>query len=468
MKYNSALSNSSPKGKFQMLQSARIFKALILVACASLAACGGGSSSSTGGSVGVQSNGSSSGSRTTDVSSGYTIAGGVSGAAGVSVKLMGLTANTTLTDSTGNFSFASVGTGSYTVAPTQTGRVFTPVSRAEAISSASLTNVTFSAASSAAPTYSISGTVNGAVAAGVVMTLNGVNVGSTITDLSGNYAFAGLVSGTYTVGAALPGYSFSTPLIISLDAQDSAANNFTSASSPSGLLQFTPSAPLPAATVGSAYSAKIVKSISGGTAPYHYQAGKLDDGTPPLGMIINPNGNLTGTADAAGKYDFTVCAVDDAGIQSACEPTSITVTGTAGPDPSPNPGPTPAASVDISASPATITAGNTSKLSWSAKNATGCTATGGWSGSKGTSGSAVIAPNSTTTYVLSCAGAGGTGHASIAVSVRPVGPPGPAPQPTVTLNASPATITSGSTADLTWSSTDASSCLASTDWAGTK
>ena len=43
------------------------------------------------------------------------------------------------------------------------------------------------------------------------------NVGSAITDLSGNYTFAGLVRGTYTVSASLDGYSFTGPLIVSLD-----------------------------------------------------------------------------------------------------------------------------------------------------------------------------------------------------------------------------------------------------------
>ena len=52
-------------------------------------------------------------------------------------------------------------------------------------------------------TYSISGTVSGAVAAGVAITLNGANSASATTDLGGNYSFTGLVRGTYSVGAAL-------------------------------------------------------------------------------------------------------------------------------------------------------------------------------------------------------------------------------------------------------------------------
>jgi hypothetical protein len=52
-----------------------------------------------------------------------------------------------------------------------------------------------------------------------------------------------------------------------------------------------------------------------GTSPYHFQ---LDSGTgfPPMGVILNPNGLLTGKPSAPGTSRFTVCAVDAAGTQS--------------------------------------------------------------------------------------------------------------------------------------------------------
>jgi len=63
--------------------------------------------------------------------------------------------------------------------------------------------------------------------------------------------------------------------------------------------------------------------------------------------------------------------------------------------------------VNLSASPATISVGNSTTLSWSSNNVDSCTATGAWSGSKGISGSQTVSPVSDSTYTLSCTGAGG-------------------------------------------------------------
>jgi hypothetical protein len=57
-------------------------------------------------------------------------------------------------------------------------------------------------------TYAISGTVSGAVASGVTVSLTGAATLSTTTDSSGNYSFAGLANGSYTVAPSLAGYSF--------------------------------------------------------------------------------------------------------------------------------------------------------------------------------------------------------------------------------------------------------------------
>jgi hypothetical protein len=57
-------------------------------------------------------------------------------------------------------------------------------------------------------------------------------------------------------------------------------------------------------------------------------------------------------------------------------------------------------------------------LQWSSSNATSCTASGGWSGTLATAGSKVTgALTATTTYTLSCTGAGGTTSQSVQVSV---------------------------------------------------
>ena len=79
--------------------------------------------------------------------------------------------------------------------------------------------------------------------------------------------------------------------------------------------------------------------------------------------------------------------------------------------------PTSAPTVSLSASPPSITTGQSSTLTWSSTNATSCTASGGWSGIKATAGSELVSPTQTTTYSLSCIGAGGSGSASVTVTV---------------------------------------------------
>ena len=451
-----------------MNRPTRLLTALVAFVSVTLSACGGGSSSSAYSSAAAPAaaTGSTSGTAsgtTTSVTPALTLSGVVTGDTAATVTLAGTASNAAATDSSGNFSFASLAAGSYTVTPTQTGHVFTPVSRAATLTTASVTDVTFEQTANTAATYTISGTVTGSVMTGVTMTLNGMNVGSAITDLSGNYTFTGLVAGTYTVSAARSGYTFTAPLIVTLGTADSTGDNFTSSAVAAGGLAFSAVATLPQATAGKPYSAGVVSAIAGGTAPYHYQAGLLDDGTPPLGMIVNPNGNLTGTASVPGVYDFTVCAVDATGELSTCEPTALTVVAAPVTTPTPpSPTPTPAPTVTLAASPATTSAGTASTLKWSSTNATTCTASGGWSGAQATSGTKSVSPASSTTYTLSCAGAGGAAKASVLVTVAAAAPV----TPTVTLTTTAATITAGSTSTLKWSSKNAQVCSGSGGWSG--
>lgn len=73
--------------------------------------------------------------------------------------------------------------------------------------------------------------------------------------------------------------------------------------------------------------------------------------------------------------------------------------------------------VNLSASPATITVGQSSTLSWTSTNATSCTASGGWSGTKATSGNQSVTPTSTTTYTLGCTGGGSSVSQQVTVTV---------------------------------------------------
>jgi hypothetical protein len=133
--------------------------------------------------------------------------------------------------------------------------------------------------------------------------------------------------------------------------------------------------------------------------------------------------------------------------------------GTVAPPPPPDPAPT----LTLSANPTSISANQNSTLTWSTQNATSCTASGGWSGSKNVSGSQQVGPlTATTTYSLQCTGSGGTVTRSVTVTVAA------ASAPTLTLTANPTSVTSGGSSTLNWNSTNATSCTASGGWTGSK
>jgi peptidoglycan/xylan/chitin deacetylase (PgdA/CDA1 family) len=135
----------------------------------------------------------------------------------------------------------------------------------------------------------------------------------------------------------------------------------------------------------------------------------------------------------------------------------------------PPPPPPPLPSLTFSASPLSVLAGSSTTLTWNSTNTVTCTATGGWTGAKSVSGSQTIAQTATTTYILTCANASGT-STSVQVTVGiavPLPPPPPTP-PTLTFTVSPQVITQGSSATLSWSSTNATSCTASQGWSGAK
>jgi hypothetical protein len=137
---------------------------------------------------------------------------------------------------------------------------------------------------------------------------------------------------------------------------------------------------------------------------------------------------------------------------------------------------TQAPTVTLTVAPTTpITLGQSVMLTWSSANATACSASSvpaesDWTGAKTTSGlqSATPGATGTETYTLTCGGAGGNSMASVSVTVN-----APA-APTVTLTvASTTPITLGQSVMLTWSSTNATTCTASSsptesDWNGAK
>lgn len=109
-------------------------------------------------------------------------------------------------------------------------------------------------------------------------------------------------------------------------------------------------------------------------------------------------GSMPITETTGGKYTYQLSCTD--GMQTAVVQTTVTVSW-------------PAVTVSLSASPASITSGQSTTVTWTSTNATSCSATGGgendgWSGSKALTGNqivteayAVSAPL-TLTFTLAC------------------------------------------------------------------
>ena len=64
-------------------------------------------------------------------------------------------------------------------------------------------------------------------------------------------------------------------------------------------------------------------------------------------------------------------------------------------------------------------------------------------------------------FTLTCSGAGGSVSDTVSVTVA-------APAPTLSFSASPDSVAQNDSTTLSWSSTDATSCVASGDWSGNK
>ncbi len=125
---------------------------------------------------------------------------------------------------------------------------------------------------------------------------------------------------------------------------------------------------------------------------------------------------------------------------------------------------------DGQAGDCTIPYGTASTLSWTTTNATSCSASRDWSGSKATSGSQSTGSLTTVKtyhYKLTCDGPGGSANDTVDVTVS-------AALPACVINsftASPNPVNYNSSSTLTWSSTNATSCAGTNgdaSWPGVK
>ncbi len=185
------------------------------------------------------------------------------GAASATLTLSGAANATATADGFGNFSFSGLADGTYTVTPASAGFLFSPTSQTVTVSGAHTLGVNFT---SAAPTYSISGTVAGAP--GIAVALSGAATASATADASGNYSFPALPNGTYTITPSSVGYAISpASQSVTLSGSSVSGVNFSAAAT--------------------AYS--ISGTITGGAGATVVLTGAL---------------SLTTTADGTGSYSF--------------------------------------------------------------------------------------------------------------------------------------------------------------------
>jgi len=151
----------------------------------------------------------------------YSISGTVTGATSVTVACTGQTSVTT----SGAYTFNGLSNGTYTVTASKPGYIFSPVNYSVTISGANITGKNFTA--TVAP-YSISGTVSGAVASSVTMTLSGAASKTTATATDGTYSFTTLANGSYIVTPSKSGYTFSpTRIPVTILGANQTGKNFT-------------------------------------------------------------------------------------------------------------------------------------------------------------------------------------------------------------------------------------------------
>jgi hypothetical protein len=237
----------------------------------------------------------------------YSVSGSIAPAASGSGSTVTLTQGTTTVatttaDASGNFTFSGIANGGYTVAPSKSGFAFSPSTQAVTVASANVAAVNFTI--SAASIYSVSGLITPAATgsgATVALTQGTTTIATTTTDASGNYTFANLANGSYTVAPTKTGYTFSPAnRAVTIAGANVTAVNFT-------------------------ISAALIYGISGSITPAASGSGAivaLTQGTTTIATV---------TADGSGNYSFTSLAIGSYTVTPsksgfAISPASQTVT----------------------------------------------------------------------------------------------------------------------------------------------
>jgi hypothetical protein len=153
----------------------------------------------------------------------YTITGTISGAGGngATVSLSGASTATATASASGVYTFSGLTNGSYTVTPTKSGFIISPLSHSVTVNGANA-SANFS---STAQTFTITGTISGTGGNGATVSLGGAATAATTANTSGVFTFSGLTNGSYTVTPAKTGFIF-TPgnQAVTINGSNAAAN----------------------------------------------------------------------------------------------------------------------------------------------------------------------------------------------------------------------------------------------------
>jgi hypothetical protein len=160
------------------------------------------------------------------------------------------------------------------------------------------------------------------------------------------------------------------------------------------------------------------------------------------------NGSLSVKPTAVGAARYLLTCINGSGTSAE---SSVILSATSGTAP---------AAPTLSLASNSVAVGTSTTLAWSSVDATGCTASGSWSGELAVSGSEIVSPKvvGSETFTLTCSNSGGaSAPKSVTLTVTPALAKPAAP--TLTLGA--ATIAAETTTTISWTSVDATSCTAS-------
>jgi hypothetical protein len=165
-----------------------------------------------------------------------TINGSISQAgtiSGATVQLLqGSTQITTATVGTnGSYTFSNVANGTYTLQPNESGFTFSPTTETITVNGNSVAAPAFTATAAGAG-WGISGVISPSlIGGGTLVTLSGAAGGTATADTGGNYSFANLANGTYTLTTSKTGTAF-TPLYqsVTINGANVTASLFTAES----------------------------------------------------------------------------------------------------------------------------------------------------------------------------------------------------------------------------------------------